>query len=621
MSEVNQNSSGSVKPWGLLCAVAILSGVAFVYQAAFPGDFIYDDLAEISSNYRMGNLAELLNTATVGVKLPARPLAYASFSLNVAMFGDKAIGFLIVNVFIHVVACMLLLRLLWLLATSRDGLNPSPTRMFPIGALVLLWAVHPMNVHAVAYIYQRMESLMACMFLAASIQIFHYLRQPNWIRLVLATLFAVFAALSKEVAAVLPLVPFVLSAAINEPTAVRMRRALIVAIPLTLTWIVVAAYLVPQLDSFRSAAMGSDSSAWNYLMTESQVIVHYLRSFAWPDRLSLVYDWPTVTQFSQVALPMAALTAAVLLGIYFVGRGWLVGVGVIWFFLVLGPTSSLLPLTWAAEDYRTYLAMVGLLIAILALVLFTEVRLTRRLVKAWHLSVTVVILVWVVPMALSGRSRATLYQSRLAIWTDTVKSERAPATAPAVLSTILIDIKDYAQAEIVARQAIEAAPAKPKGWSNLASALMHQGQETAAEKVLDDALAVAKDDGSLAFVRGNLLAAKDTPAAIELLDKAVTLDPLNESAWNNLGILLARDSVTYTRAQECYERSLSIRINNRSAYQNLAALHVKSGKLYDARTVLMAANRVLQNDSDLRSRLATLEKMIREQEQQRTGKN
>ena len=246
MSEVIQNSSVSAKSWGLLSVVAILVGVAFVYQAALPGDFIYDDLAEINSNYRMGNLTELLSTATAGVKLPARPLAYASFSLNVAMFGDKAIGFLIVNVFIHVVACMLLLRLLWLLATSRDGLNPSPTRMFPIGALVLLWAVHPMNVHAVAYIYQRMESLMACMFLAASIQIFHYLRQPNWIRLVLATLFAVFAALSKEVAAVLPLVPFVLSAAINEPTAVRMRRALIVALPLTLTWIVVAAYLVPQ---------------------------------------------------------------------------------------------------------------------------------------------------------------------------------------------------------------------------------------------------------------------------------------------------------------------------------------------------------------------------------------
>ena len=237
----------------------------------------------------------------------------------------------------------------------------------------------------------------------------------------------------------------------------------------------------------------------------------------------------------------------------------------------------------------------------------------------WHLSVTAVIFVFAVSLAISGRSRATLYQSRLAIWTDAVKSERAPATAPATLSSILIDLKDYPQAELYARQAVEAAPDKPKGWSNLASALMHQGQEVAAEKVLDEAMAVAKDDGSLAFSRGNLLAAKDTPAAIELLDKAVTLDPSNESAWNNLGILLARDSATYVRAQECYERSLAIRINNLSAYQNLAALHVKSGKLYDARTVLMVANRVLQNDSDLRSRLATLERMIREQEQRRVG--
>ncbi|MDX1928929.1 MAG: tetratricopeptide repeat protein [Pirellulaceae bacterium] len=617
MPELNRSVSGALL---LFSIVGILAGVTFVYQAAFPGDFIRDDVIEISANYRMGNLTELVSTSSRGVKLPARPLAYASFSLSEAILGEKPQAFLAVNVIIHAVACLLLFRLLWLVSIRTDDAIAVPTRMLPIGALVSVWAVHPMNVHAVAYIYQRMESLMACLFLAASIQIVHYLRQPHWIRLVMATLFAVLAALSKEVAAVLPLAPFVISAVVAESIAVRMRRAAIVAMPLMLTWVAVAAYLVPQLDSYRKVVWGSDSSPWSYFMTESQVIVHYLKSFAWPDKLSLVYDWPTVTRFSEVMIPMTVLVILLLFGIYFIGRGWLIGTGVLWFFLVLGPSSSFLPMVWAAEDYRTYLPIVGLLIAIVAVVIFIEVRMSRRWVKMWHFSATAVILLCAVFMAIAGRSRATLFQSQLAIWTDAVKSERAPATAPAVLSDILIDLKNYTQAENFARKAIEAAPTKPKGWSSLASALTHQGQVTAAAKVLDDAMAAAKDDGSLAFAKGNLLAAKDTPAAIEMLDRAVSLDPLNESAWNNLGILLARDPATYEQAEECYQRSLSLRIDNRSAYQNLVALHIKSGELYDARTVLLAARKILPNDGDLRSRLATLERLIREQERQRSDK-
>jgi len=153
-----------------------------------------------------------------------------------------------------------------------------------------------------------------------------------------------------------------------------------------------------------------------------------------------------------------------------------------------------------------------------------------------------------------------------------------------------------------------------KRGGNLAMALIRQGREQEAEQVLDDGAQASEDDGSLAFARGSLWAQTDTPKAIVQFEKAVELDPLNEAAWNNLGILVARDGTNFERAQACYERSISIRGDNRQAYQNLVALHVKAEKLYDARTVLLAARRVFPNDQDFLVRSRAIAKLIRERE-------
>ncbi len=157
MTEASK-ATPSAKLWVAMGLTATLAGVIYVYQAAFPGAFVYDDIAEISGNYRMGDLTRLLDTAFRGVKLPARPLAYASFSVNHALIGPGPSQFLALNVLIHFASCLLLLRLLWLLTCSR-GEPQTPIRVLPLCGLSLCWAVHPLNVSAVAYIYQRMEKL------------------------------------------------------------------------------------------------------------------------------------------------------------------------------------------------------------------------------------------------------------------------------------------------------------------------------------------------------------------------------------------------------------------------------------------------------------------------------
>lgn len=615
MIESTERPTTSAKPWAALCVLAILVGNFYVYQAAFPGDFVYDDIAEVAGNYRMGDLTKLAEASWQGVKLPARPLAYASFSLNQAVLGEWPSRYLGVNLLIHFATCLLLLRLLWLLTHSTEREPQTPIRILPLGALVLCWAVHPLNVAAVAYIYQRMESLMACLFLAATIQVVHYLGRPSWWRLVFAAIFATLSALSKEVASVLPLIPFLLLPCAVGTWKERVKRAAIVAIALSITWLAIASYHIPQRELFQAAAIGN-ATPWHYFLTEVSVIQHYLQSAVWPQRLSVAYDWPTVTNVVQVAVPMCGIIAFGLVGAYAVARKQLWGTGLIWYLLVLAPTSSVLPLTWPAEDYRNYLPLVGLVI-VLAAMLCSGERLFERWNSTFNLATTVLLIAAMLPLAQAGRNRAKLYQSRLAVWDQAAESGRAAYTAANLLSTVYIEMKDYARAEQYARQALQSDPSKTGGWSSLAGALTHQGKDDEALALLDEAVKSAKDDGRLAFARGNLLAKSDKVAAIAELERSLELDASNESAWNNLGILLARDPATFDRAQKCYERSLSVRFNNRSAFQNLAALQIKAGKLYDARSVYLTAQSIFRNDRDLQARLATVEKLIRQQELQR----
>ncbi len=261
-----------------------------------------------------------------------------------------------------------------------------------------------------------------------------------------------------------------------------------------------------------------------------------------------------------------------------------------------------------------------MLISAAAMFQAAEVRLGRWS-TTFAVAVSLVLLVAIVLLAQAGRNRAGLFQSRLAVWQQASESGRAPYTAATQLATVLIETRDYPQAEKFARKAIEANPTKAGGWSSLAAALGHQGKEVEALAELENAVKSAVDDGRLAFARGNLLAKTDSAAAIEQFERALELDGSNESAWNNLGILLAREPATYDRAQECYQRSLAVRFDNKSVFQNLAALHVKAGRLYDARSVYLNALSAIGNDRDIRARLSTVEALIREQEMRKAIKD
>ncbi|RYZ02897.1 MAG: hypothetical protein EOO73_29690 [Myxococcales bacterium] len=195
------------RPW-LLSALALLV-VACVYARVLEGPFLWDDRALVleSRLVREGQVAALfrqpfwLGTSGQGASdAYYRPLTSLTFLSDHALHGDNASGFHLTNLLLHLGCVALLFALL-----RRRGADPKLAFL-----LSACWGLLPRLTEAAAWISGRTDLLATLLTLAAL-----WLHRPGSLpRLLLASLLAFLALLSKEtgVAAVLALLLVELSA-------------------------------------------------------------------------------------------------------------------------------------------------------------------------------------------------------------------------------------------------------------------------------------------------------------------------------------------------------------------------------------------------------------------------
>ena len=96
---------------------------------------------------------------------------------------------------------------------------------------------------------------------------------------------------------------------------------------------------------------------WSYLMTQSGVILHYLRLALWPSPLCLDYGWLPPHSIREVLLPAILVVGLIALVMWALSKRPAWGFLGVWFFAILAPTSSFLPLRQAAYEHRMYLPL------------------------------------------------------------------------------------------------------------------------------------------------------------------------------------------------------------------------------------------------------------------------
>lgn len=583
--------------------VLILVAGGIAYSNSFAGIFVFDDEPALANNPNLARLFPLADAlkAPPDTTLSGRPVASLTFALDHARSGGTLEAYHATNLLIHVLAALLVFGI-----TRRTLLTPSLARRFPGAATALalivasLFVVHPLQTGAVTYIVQRVESLMGLLYLATLYGAIRALDASPRFGAVWTGVAVLSCALGmgvKEVMATAPLMVMLWDRQF-APERVSARRPLYAL--LVATWLPLAVLVA---GGPRAASVGfsfEDWPWWRYLMTQAEVVTHYLRLSFYPSPLVLDYEWPAAKSLAQIAAPgalIAALLVATALGVVRRAPASFAGA---WFFLILAPTSSILPIaTEVAAEHRMYLPLAGV-IALVVLGAFAlgrrigailPARLSGILAPAGLLIAAVVITLFTT----MTRARNLDYQDYDRIWSDTIAKRPEDGRARNNYATSLLAAGKFAEAEPHLRVAVEQKPSFAEAQANLGVALSAQGKLEEGAAHLERAVTLRPDfaDAHRNLAEAYALQGRMGEAAAHYT-KALETRPDDVSLLNRAAWILATASDpgvrNGARARALADRAVQItRRQDSASLDSLAASLAELGQFAEARRVLEEA--------------------------------
>jgi protein O-mannosyl-transferase len=339
----------------------LLIGIGLAtYFNSFEGAFLLDDRIRIVNNQQIRQFWPHLAAFIRGV----RPILQVSVALNYAVGGLDPWGYHAFNLITHLVAGLLLFGIVrrMLESESLRARYGAASRWLAL-AVAAIWLAHPLQTESVTYIIQRAESLMGLFFLLTLYCGVRACGSPHPRRWGIAAVVACALGMgTKEVMVTAPILMLLydrMFIASSFRDAIRRRWGLYAG--LTATWLVLGLAMVvnpPDEPMF----IVSGLNPWSYAATQFEVIVHYLRLAIWPAPLVFDCAWPIAEPGSSVmpsAVIVLALGAATILAL--LKRAW-VGFWGAWFFLILAPTSSIMPIADVAFEHRMYLSLAAVVV-------------------------------------------------------------------------------------------------------------------------------------------------------------------------------------------------------------------------------------------------------------------
>ncbi len=481
------------------CAALVVAAGLFAYSNSLDGVFLFDDHVDIDRNAAITSLDSLWRViAEQGQSgVSGRPLVALSYAFNYAWCGLETRGWHLVNITIHVLAGLALFGVV------RRALMAPPlaarwsSRALGIAlASAAIWVAHPLTTGSVTYLGQRVESLMGLCFLATfygALRTFADSSSRFWP--FFASLCCALGTGCKEVIVGAPLLVLLydsLYVAGNAAAAWRARRGLYLG--LFASWLLVALWVAMAQGRSESVGFGySEVGVWSYLTTQAWAVAHYARLSVWPDPLVFDYGIRPITELSRYAAPGAAVLAALALTIAgLVRRRPLAFLGA-WWFVILAPTSSVLPIvTELIVEHRVYLpsAAVVLALVLLAARALEAAPPALRAPLGGSLGLTLC-----VAAALATRARNLDYSSEIGMWLDVVAKLPDNDRAHSSYGNDLVSAGREPEAGRHFARAVELSPNNGYWRSNLGTWLLSQGDVQRATEELERAVELLPNYG------------------------------------------------------------------------------------------------------------------------------
>ena len=501
------------------------------------------------------------------------PLTTVSHMLDCQLYGLNADWHHATNVFLHIIAVLLLFQVL-------RKMTDAPWKSAVVAAL---FAVHPLHVESVAWVSERKDVLSAVFFFLTLGAYVHYAQSRSIMRYLLVTVLFVAGLMAKSMLVTAPVVLILLDywplnrirgqqADVGRP----LLELVIEKIPLFVLS-AGACVITFVLQKRATGAIPPLPLLWRLENALASYVI-YIWKTLWPTRLGVFYPHPNNTlSIGQVIFAVALLVAVTAAAAIFRSQRPYLLTGWFWYVVMLFPVIGVIQVGEQGHaDRYTYLPSIGLF---LAAVWFTadiaKVRRSQsRLVVATAITTVLLpVLAWTAFVQTSyWRNSRTLWNHALAVTSD---------------NDVAHNNLGYLCAE----------------RGELDEAISHF--ESAA-KIRSGKTNPHYDAGS-AFVQMNLadaLARKDrSDEAMVHYEEAIRLQPYYADAYYNRGnVLFAKGRIDEAIAD--WEWTLQLQPNDADAHTSLGNAFLRQGSFKDAIAQYEMAVALAPEDPHSRNNLA-----------------
>jgi tetratricopeptide (TPR) repeat protein len=583
------------------CLAGIATITAIAFAPALRGPQLFDDRQAIQDNATITSLQHVF-TPPAATAVTGRPVVNLTLAFNYWLNNalgidqrpdpdgpDKTVSYHVVNIALHIACGFLLIGIVRrTLRTPRIPARWSHNADIVALGVGALWLLHPLQTESVDYLIQRTELVVSFFYLAT---LYCSIRAwgatgSGWF--VLGAFASLLGMASKEVMASAPIMIVLYDRAFlvtrwRELLAPTFRRRRTFYAALATTWLMLLGLMIV---APRGGSVGFHSGiAWyDYLHSQGWAIAHYLGLVIVPTHLSVDYDFRVVPHWRGVpGLILLTILAGLTIAAWTRANrwGWAAFLGS-WFFLILAPSSSVVPiLTEIVAERRMYLPLAAVIVV---LAVAGEFVIRRMIPPASRL------------LALVGTRQLTITRAAVLI-----------VVAAVILADGLTSHRSglYRDPEAVWRDVLAKQPGDPRAWNNLGVLMANETtpQTAAADSFYREAVALDSSYvDALVNVGMSDLRLGHLDDAERRFRRVLALDSTNHFANGGLGsVLLGRHDTTTALP---YMQRFSAGGAGTEYWATLGRIYLARGRINDGADALGHAVASAPERTDLKIYLA-----------------
>jgi tetratricopeptide (TPR) repeat protein len=480
-----------------------------------------------------------------GYSAAGGPLAWVSHMLDVEVFGMRPGPHHLESLALHALNAALLL-LVFYRATQQ---------LAPSTCVAALFAVHPLHVESVAWVFERKDVLSTTFWMLTMLQYVGYVRKPGVGRYAGVFLLLTAGLLTKPVLVTMPFVLLLLDVwplrrvpfAWSERD--RWLALCIEKLPLVVPVAAVTYFTIVAQRGIGAIAVGA--IPWT-LRAENIVLSYatYLWKAIWPAALAVFYPYPSSIPVWKMLASLVALAALSVVAWRAAKRRPYLTVGWLWYAGTLVPMIGLIQVgSHSMADRFTYVPLIGVFIAVVWSV--AEIAASRRIAMPIVVGVACAT---IFAASVAARGQLLVWQNSETLWSHALAVTNGNFRAYAGMAEVVAARGETGRAIDYYKEALRLAPDAAEWYVNLGLLQSGRGEFADAAASFERALALRTGDAETENNLGSMLYRLDRTAdAVSHYQRALALKPDYALARRNLGLAYAASGDLAAASRELLE--------------------------------------------------------------------